>query len=61
MHSTRHAHNKRRRGPLRVVLPKFPIATTGIHAVKPHRRMAPWRIRAFVDSPAEHLGKNSPS
>jgi len=42
------------------VLPKYPITTTGIHAVMPQRRMVPPRVRAFVDFLAEHFGENPP-
>jgi DNA-binding transcriptional LysR family regulator len=60
IHSLWHVHDELRRGQLRIVLPKFPIATTGIHAVMPQRRMVPPRVRAFVDFLAEHFGKNPP-
>jgi len=49
MHSFWHVHDDLRAGRLRVVLPDYPIAETGIHAVMPERRLVPPRVRAFVD------------
>jgi DNA-binding transcriptional LysR family regulator len=60
IHSLWHVHDELRRGQLQVVLPKYPIATTGIHAVMPQRRLVPPRVRAFVDFLAEHFGENPP-
>ncbi len=60
MHSVWHVHEQLSRGELQVVLPDYPIATTGIHAVMPQRRLVPPRVRAFVDFLAERLGDPSP-
>ncbi len=60
IHSFWHVCDELRTGRLEVVMPKYPIATTGIHAVMPQRRMVPPRVRAFVDFLAEHFGKNPP-
>jgi DNA-binding transcriptional LysR family regulator len=60
IHSLWHVHDELRRGQLQVVLPKYPIATTGIHAVMPQRRLVPPRVRAFVDFLAEHFSENPP-
>jgi len=60
IHSLWHVHDELQRGQLQVVLPKYPITTTGIHAVMPQRRMVPPRVRAFVDFLAEHFGENPP-
>jgi hypothetical protein len=43
-----------------VLLPEYPIADTGIHAVMPQRRLVPPRVRAFVDFMAEQLGDPPP-
>ncbi|MBJ6980852.1 LysR family transcriptional regulator [Luteimonas sp. MC1572] len=59
-HSTWHVHDDLREGRLQVVLPGFPLADTGIHAVMPQRRLVPPRVRAFVDFLAEHLGGTPP-
>lgn len=55
LHSTWHVADDLRNGRLQVVLPDYPPATTGIHAVMPHRRLVPPRVQAFVDFLAEHL------
>jgi DNA-binding transcriptional LysR family regulator len=60
MHSVWHVHQQLRDGRLQVVLPDYPIATTGIHAVMPQRRLVPPRVRAFVDFLAERLGAQPP-
>lgn len=60
MHSVWHVHEELRTGRLQVVLPDFPIAATGIHAVMPQRRLVPPRVRAFVDFMAERLGNDPP-
>lgn len=60
MHSVWHVHEELRAGRLQVVLPDFPIAATGIHAVMPQRRLVPPRVRAFVDFMAERLGNDPP-
>jgi DNA-binding transcriptional LysR family regulator len=60
MHSVWHVHEQLSRGELQVLLPDYPIATTGIHAVMPQRRLVPPRVRAFVDFLAERLGDPSP-
>ena len=60
MHSVWHVHEQLRSGQLQVLLPEFPIATTGIHAVMPQRRLVPPRVRAFVDFLAERFGEHPP-
>jgi DNA-binding transcriptional LysR family regulator len=60
MHSTWHIHGELRSGTLERVLPDYAIADTGIYAVMPQRRLAPPRVRAFVDFLAESLGGNPP-
>jgi len=59
-HSVWHVHEELRSGRLQQVLPDYPIATTGIHAVMPQRRLMPPRVRAFVDFLAERLGEQPP-
>ena len=59
-HSTWHVCDDLRSGRLRVVLPNYPIADTGIHAVMPRRQLVPQRVRAFVDFLAERFGDNPP-
>jgi len=58
MHSTWHVWQDLRAGRLQVVLPDYPIAATGIHAVTPHRRLIPPRVRAFIEFLAAHFGEN---
>jgi DNA-binding transcriptional LysR family regulator len=60
LHSLWHVHEQLRSGQLQVLLPDYPIATTGIHAVMPQRRLVPPRVRAFVDFLAERLGERPP-
>lgn len=60
MHSVWHVHEQLRSGQLQVLLPDYSIATTGIHAVMPQRRLVPPRVRAFVDFLAERLGTRPP-
>ncbi len=60
LHSIWHVHEELRAGRLQVVLPNYPIAATGIHAVMPQRRLVPPRVRAFVDFLAERLGNDPP-
>jgi len=60
LHSLWHVHEPLRRGQLRVLLPDYPIAATGIYAVMPQRRLVPPRVRAFVDFLAERLGDRPP-
>jgi DNA-binding transcriptional LysR family regulator len=60
LHSIWHVHEELRAGRLQVVLPGYPIAATGIHAVMPQRRLVPPRVRAFVDFLAEQLGNDPP-
>jgi DNA-binding transcriptional LysR family regulator len=60
MHSLWHVHEQLRSGQLQVLLPDYPIAITGIHAVMPQRRLVPPRVRAFVDFLAERLGTHPP-
>jgi DNA-binding transcriptional LysR family regulator len=59
-HSTWHVCGDLRSGLLRVVLPNYPIADTGIHAVMPRRQLVPLRVRAFVDFLAERFGEKPP-
>lgn len=56
LHSTWHVNGDLRAGRLQMVLPEFPLADTGIHAVMPQRRLVPPRVRAFVDFLAQKLG-----
>ena len=58
MHSVWHVHEQLRSGQLKVLLPDYPIAATGIHAVMPQRRLVPPRVRAFVDFLAERFGEH---
>jgi len=60
MHSVWHVHEQLRDGRLQILLPDFPIAATGIHAVMPQRRLVPPRVRAFVDFLAERLSHQPP-
>jgi DNA-binding transcriptional LysR family regulator len=60
MHSTWHVNGDLRAGRLQVVLPEFPLADTGIHAVMPQRCLVPPRVRAFVDFLAQRLGETPP-
>lgn len=60
VHSIWHVHEELRAGQLQVVLPDYPIAVTGIHAVMPQRRLVPPRVHAFVDFLAERLGDDPP-
>ncbi|MGH8159843.1 MAG: LysR family transcriptional regulator [Rhodanobacter sp.] len=60
VHSIWHVHEELRAGQLQVVLPDYPIATTGIHAVMPQRRLVPPRVHAFIDFLAERLGEDPP-
>jgi DNA-binding transcriptional LysR family regulator len=60
MHSIWHVHEELREGRLQVLLPDYPLAATGIHAVMPQRRLVPPRVRAFVDFLAERLGDHPP-
>jgi DNA-binding transcriptional LysR family regulator len=59
-HSTWHVCNDLRKGRLKVVLPEYSIADTGIYAVMPQRRLVPLRVRAFVDFLAEQFGDVPP-
>lgn len=60
LHSVWHVHEQLRDGRLQMLLPDYPIAATGIHAVMPQRRLVPPRVRAFVDFLAERLGEHPP-
>jgi DNA-binding transcriptional LysR family regulator len=60
LHSTWHINGDLRAGRLQVVLPDYPPADTGIHAVMPQRRLVPPRVRAFVDFLAHKLGDVPP-
>jgi DNA-binding transcriptional LysR family regulator len=59
-HSTWHVCDDLRAGRLKVVLPEYSIADTGIYAVMPQRRLVPLRVRAFVDFLAEQFGDQPP-
>lgn len=56
LHATWHVADDVRAGRLRVVLPAYPPATTGVWAVMPQRRLVPPRVRAFVEFLAVRLG-----
>ena len=60
VHATWHVADDLRAGRLQVVLPQFPLATTGVHAVMPQRRLVPPRVRAFVDFLASRFGNEPP-
>lgn len=60
LHSVWHVHEELHAGRLQVVLPDYSLATTGIYAVMPERRLVPSRVRAFVDFLAERLGEHPP-
>jgi len=60
MHSIWHVCDDLRAGRLQEVLPDYPLAETGIHAVMPQRRLVPPRVRAFVDFLAQRLGDDPP-
>ena len=60
LHSTWHVCEDLRAGRLQAVLPDHTIATSGIYAVMPQRRLVPPRVRAFVDFLAERFGDNPP-
>ena len=49
MHSVWHVHGDIEAGRLQVVLPDYPVPSSGIHAVMPGRTLVPLRVRAFVD------------
>jgi DNA-binding transcriptional LysR family regulator len=59
-HSTWHVCDDLRTGRLRVVLPGYPIADTGIHAVMPRRQLVPLRVRAFIDFLSGRFGEKPP-
>jgi len=59
-HSTWHVGDDLRSGRLKVVLPDYPIADTGIHAVMPRRQLTPRRVRAFVEFLGERFGEKPP-
>lgn len=48
-HSTWHVCDDLRAGRLQQVLLDYALPETGIHAVMPQRRLAPPRVRAFID------------
>ncbi len=60
LHSTWHVAGDLRAGRLQQVLPDHPLATTGIWAVMPQRRLVPPRVRALVDFLAKRLGDIPP-
>jgi DNA-binding transcriptional LysR family regulator len=60
LHSVWHVCDELRTGRLEVLLPDYPIAETGIHAVMPQRRLVPPRVRAFVDFLAMRLADDPP-
>lgn len=57
LHSTWHICEDLARGRLQIVLPKFPIAATGIYAVMPQRRLVPPRVRVFTEFLAERFAE----
>jgi len=59
-HSTWHVCDDLRAGRLRIVLPGYPIADTGIHAVMPRRQLVPLRVRAFIDFLTGRFGDRPP-
>jgi DNA-binding transcriptional LysR family regulator len=59
-HSTWHVCDELRSGRLQIVLPNYPIADTGIHAVMPRRHPAPLRVRAFVNFLVKKFGGTPP-
>ena len=59
-HSTWHVCDDLRAGRLKIVLPDYSIADTGIYAVMPQRRLVPLRVRMFVDFLAEQFGDPPP-
>jgi DNA-binding transcriptional LysR family regulator len=56
LHATWHVAEDIRAGRLQVVLPEYPLATTGVWAVIPQRRLVPPRVRVFVEFLAERFG-----
>jgi DNA-binding transcriptional LysR family regulator len=60
MHSLWHVHEQLRSGQLQLLLPDYPIHTTGIYAVMPQRRLVPPRVRAFIDFLAGRFGDHPP-
>ena len=60
MHSLWHVHEPLRSGQLQLLLPDYPIHTTGIYAVMPQRRLVPPRVRAFIDFLAGRFGDHPP-
>ena len=58
LHSTWHVAEDIRAGRLVEVLPDYPLATTGVWAVMPQRRLVPPRVRVFVEFLAERFGEN---
>lgn len=57
-HSVWHIHEHLSSGRLKVVLPEYRLAETGIHAVMPQRRLVPPRVRAFVTFLEERLAEH---
>jgi DNA-binding transcriptional LysR family regulator len=60
LHSTWHICEDLQNGRLRVVLPHYRIAESGIYVVMPQRRMMPQRVRVFGDFLAEKFGDPPP-
>lgn len=60
VHSLWHVADDLRAGRLQVVLPEYPLATTGISAVMPQRRLVPPRVRAFTDFLIDQFGDDPP-
>ena len=56
LHATWHVAEDLRAGRLKMVLPRYPLATTGVWAVMPQRHLVPARVRAFVEFLAERFG-----
>lgn len=57
-HSVWHIHEHLSSGRLKVVLPEYRLAETGIHAVMPQRRLVPPRVRAFVTFLEQRLAEH---
>lgn len=56
MHSLWHVCDDLHAGRLEVVLPRWSLEDTAIHAVMPQRRLVPLRVRTFVDFIENRLG-----
>ncbi len=59
-HSLWHVADDLRTGRLRRVLRSYRLPSAAIHAVMPHRRLVPARVRAFVTALTETFGTRAP-